>query len=102
MNRGADQFASDVARQLSIRIERDHVTNCLQQRVIGSAHDEARISSAAQESIEFFELASLSFPTHPFVLAGVPLSPAMKEMKAAVAVTSIQCVDTALSDCEQM
>ncbi len=26
----------------------------------------------------------------------------MKEMKAAVAVTSIQCVDTALSDCEQM
>ena len=37
MDRGADQLARHIARQLRVGIERDHITNLSQQRLVGRA-----------------------------------------------------------------
>src|SRR5689334_20183698 len=102
MNSGADELARDVARQLRVGVERDYVTNVFQQRIVGGAHKEARVVCAPQQSVELLELAAFAFPTHPAILARVPLSPAMEEMKAIVAMPAIERVDAALRDREQI
>src|SRR5690242_12256595 len=102
MNGGADEFARNVAWQLRVGVERDHVTNTFQQRIVGSADEETRVARTAQQSIELFELATLSFPPHPTVLARIPLPPPVEEMKTIVAMTAIECVDAALRDREEV
>ena len=101
VNRGADELARDVAWKLRVRVECDHVTDRLQQCVVRSAHDEARVLRAAKQPVKLFELAAFALPAHPFVLALVPLSFSVKEVKALVAVAAVQRIDAALRDREE-
>ena len=48
---------------------------------------------AAQEAIEFGELAALALPSHPAAFAGVPPPLAMKEKEAPAAVARVQLLD---------
>src|ERR1700752_1674313 len=101
MNGGADELARDVAWKLSVGVERDHVTDRLQQRVICRADDETRIRRAAQQSIELFEVSTFAFPAHPFAFTFIPQSSSVKEMEALVTVVAVQAIDPALCDREE-
>src|SRR5687767_5097869 len=96
MHCGADEFASDVARKLGVGIERDHVADGLEQRVVAGAYYEARLAVAPQQTVELFQLASLSFPAHPFFFTRVPQTLAMKQVETSFAVVLVQRLDSAL------
>src|SRR5690348_1376582 len=102
MNRRADEFARDVARQLCVGVERDDVTDVFQERVVRRVYDEARIAGAAEQPVELLEFAALAFPTHPTVLAGIPLTTTMEEVKTIVAMPAVERVYAALRDREQV
>src|SRR6185369_14107927 len=102
MNGGADELARDVAWKLSVRVQCDHVTDRLQQLVIRSADDEARVGCATKQPVKFFELSAFAFPAHPFLFTFVPLSFSVKEVKAFVTVATVQSIDAALCDREEI
>src|SRR5205085_5812173 len=72
-----------------------------QQVFVGGMHNNTGVGCAAKQSIKLFELASLSLPAHPFRLARIPHSSPVKQMKAVLAVSSVQGVNTTLRDGEQ-
>ena len=56
-------------------------------------HDETRVGGAAQETVEFRELAALPLPSHPAPFAGVPAPLAVKEKEARRSVALVQLID---------
>src|ERR1700720_3487908 len=96
MNCGSHQPARRVARKLRIGIKRDDVANLREQRLARGLNHEARISSAAQQLVEFVQLAAFSFPTHPLTFARIPLPPAMKQVETqrlTLAITLVQLLN---------
>ena len=79
--RDADQLARGIARQLRIRIERDDVADARQRLAGTDRGGEAGIGGAAQQAIEFFQLAALALPSHPHLLALVPQALAVQKRK---------------------
>src|SRR5258705_4391597 len=75
----ADQRARGVAREPGVRIEREAVANRRQQVQAPDLDGEARIGRAAQQTVEFFDLAALALPADPRLLALVPLAAAGEE-----------------------
>ena len=49
-----------------------------------------RIDCAAEQAVQFMELAALAFPAHPFVLLRIPLSRAMQQQEPVRAVAQIE------------
>src|SRR5207302_8414520 len=92
VNGSANQPARGVARQLGIGVERDDIAHPSEERGVASLSDETRVLSAAQQAVQFAQLAAFSFPTHPFVLTGIPTATTMKQMEArpVVAVASVE------------
>ena len=76
----ADQPLCRADRQTRIGIERNDITDAVRQRC-GAAIDGEKtgIGCAAQQTIEFMQLAALAFPANPFPLACVPQPPAMQK-----------------------
>ncbi len=83
MCRGAHQAPHRIDRQAGIGIERDHVAHafrCARRDAVD--WQEGRVPGAAQQAVEFVQLAALAFPAHPFLLRSVPLAAALKQIKA--------------------
>ena len=61
-----------------------------------------RVARAAQQAIEFFELAALAFPREPFAFGFIPLPPPMKEKEAISRLISlvIRCGITCVQFCD--
>src|SRR4029079_491763 len=84
MRDDADETPGRVARQSRVRVERDAVADRGEHADITDLDREAGVGGAAQQPIEFFDLAALAFPAHPRVLAFVPLARAMEQEEAAL------------------
>ncbi len=109
----ADQAQRRVARQLGVGIQRDDIAHASQDvrllRVVGSAaiqRHEAGVGGAAQQPVEFMELATLALPAHPAVLAGVEPAPSVQQVEAFAArgraVPLVQRGDGLLRDADQV
>ncbi|MCB1282482.1 MAG: hypothetical protein KDB18_13250, partial [Salinibacterium sp.] len=61
----ADQLSGSIARQARVAVERDAVANMWQDDRLADTGSETRIRGTPQQSIELFDLAALTFPTHP-------------------------------------
>ncbi len=72
-------------REPGIGIQRDNVAHAGWQFVKKRRFDKAGIGGAAQQPIEFVQLAALALPAHPASLAGVPGAPAVQQQKADAA-----------------
>src|SRR5690606_28490540 len=100
----ADELAGAVLRKLRIGVERDDVPHRPQH--LGTADDvaEAVFGAAAEELVEFIELAALSLPAHPDAFLRVPPPRAMEEEEDVVplrGVFAIERVDRLLGGLEQ-
>ncbi len=72
-----------VARQPGVGIERDDVADAGGHvRRLPVEVQEARVGRAAQQPVQFVQLAALAFPADPARLAGVPDALAMQQQEA--------------------
>ena len=79
----ADQPAHGVSRQPRIGIERDHIAHAGRNGGrLAADGQEARVDGAAQQAIQFVQLAALALPTHPDALRFVPQPSPMQEQEA--------------------
>src|SRR6185503_17309547 len=81
MDSCAQETAGSVSRQLSVGVQRDYVANLGKQLSPGGGNNKAGVLSAAQQLIEFAELAAFSFPADPFAFGLAPLPPPVKKME---------------------
>src|SRR6188768_3931599 len=100
MSELADQLAADVARQLRVGIEREHVADRGEQLARRADHRERRLPIAEQQSVQLLELAALALPAHEALLFGVVLAPAMQQPEtwAVPAVALVQGPDAVLGE----
>ena len=80
----ADQPAHGVARQPRVGVERDDVAH-VAGTAGGRVHEERGVGRAAQQPVQFVQLAALALPADPSPFACVPDAPAMKQQKARAA-----------------
>ena len=88
-----DEPSAGFERKLGIGIQGDDVSNRMKKVDLTVADNEAGVRRAAQEPIEFGQLATLAFPAHPESFAGIPAALAVKIEKPLPAVSRIQLVD---------
>ena len=74
----ADELARRIARQHRVRIQGNDKAYPL--RLFGGAI--GCFAVALKQAIEFFDLAPLSFPAHPFAFRRIPKAIAVEDMKA--------------------
>ena len=118
MNRGANQTARCVARQLRVGIQCDHVTNLCQQLGAGRGQKKTRhwvrrrpaclfltIKALKNQPIKLAQLAPLAFPTDPFAFGLAPFTRPVKKMKPhrrAATVLPVEFLDTVLCAFENL
>ena len=61
-----------VARKFRVGIKRQDKADRV--RKLSSDGDKRRIRCAAQQAVQFMELAAFALPSHPFVLLRIPFS----------------------------
>ena len=99
MAQGTDQFLCHTARQARVRVEGDDETNTAWNlERFRFNRNKTGVSRAAQQSIEFVQLAAFAFPTHPTPFALAPFAVAVIQQKprataGSFAVTVIQLLD---------
>ena len=82
----ADQAAHRVARQSRVGVERDDVANIGgRDGRPGADVDEGGVGRAAQQPVQFVQLAALALPADPPRFAFVPDATAMQQQKAVAA-----------------
>ena len=95
MRQRPDQSTRGVARQLSIEIQSDDVTDVPERRPISGFYRKC-ILFIQQKAIKLEQFAAFTFPTHPDAFAGVISSMTVKMRKGSlqlVRVFSIQLLD---------
>src|SRR4029453_11649413 len=97
MRHRADEPLDGAAGQSSVGIEGDDVAN--PGRHDGARGHDGGVRRPTQEAIQLVELAALSLPSHPRLLAVVPEPPPVEEKESDTAlgrgaVTAIQTLDT--------
>ncbi len=75
----ADQPAHGLPRQAGVGVQGDHIAHALRQ---GGGSQEGRVGGAAQQPIEFVELAALALPADPAPLSLVPQAFAVQQHEA--------------------
>jgi hypothetical protein len=100
----AHQLAGDVAWQLRVRIEREHVLDRGEQLAGSGDDDERCLLIAEQQSIQLLQLATLALPPHEAAFLGVVLAPAMQqpEARAGAAMPLVQDLDAAPGELQQL
>ena len=82
----ADQPVHRVARQPGVGVERDDVADAGgHRRRLPAEVQEAGVGRAAQQPVQFVQLAALAFPADPPRLAGVPDPLAVQQQEAVAA-----------------
>src|SRR5262249_20829092 len=100
MRQGFDHPPGLAAEQLCICIERDDKPNALESSAIARTKKSFQLGRrlAHEESIELLELAALSLPADPALLALAPRTPPMEKKEPARSVPAIQFIDPAGDD----
>ncbi|MNZ46192.1 hypothetical protein D3C78_638680 [compost metagenome] len=94
MLHGADQLLRRIARQLGIGVEGDDVTHGLQGREIADDQRKTLQPGAAQQRIEFGELAALALVAHPHLLGRIPAPRAVEQEEViGIRVFAVQRLD---------
>ena len=102
VGQGSHQPPTRFHRQLRVGVERDHISDRSQDRHIAVGDNEARVRCAAQQPVEFFELAALALPPHPALLARIPPPFPVKEEKPIGAVPLVELVDAAPRELQKL
>ena len=97
MRHGADQSSGSAGRYVAVRVQRNDVAYTIEVNTVGAVLQViACVGGAAQKFVEFFQLATLSFPSHPTLRILIPQSAAMKQQKrvnTACRVSTIEIVN---------
>ena len=88
-----DHFASSVARQLGIRVERDHVRHS-NQLIYVAGRLRKTIGSTSQGSIQVRELAPLAFVSHPHTFRFIPFPIAMQQEERVFSSARIEAIES--------
>ena len=72
MGHGADELPRDIARQLRVRVERDHVLDGREDPLVPHNLREVLAADSPKEPVELEELPPLALVAHPQALAIVP------------------------------
>ena len=81
MGHGGHELPRGIARQLGIRIERDHIFHRGQDVRLSDDRGKPIRRPAAQEPVQVRQFASLPLVSHPEPLMGIPATRAMEEKK---------------------
>src|SRR6185437_10389674 len=98
----ADETDGAAARQTCVGVERDDVADAVAElcKLVGG-DDETGVACAAQQAVQFMELAALALPAHPFALRRIPAAAAMEQEETLFAVTGVEFVYSLLRRFEQ-
>ncbi|MNO61713.1 hypothetical protein D3C76_523680 [compost metagenome] len=82
----ADQPQRRLARQAGVGVEGDHVAHVARHlRFLPGDGDETGVGRAAQQAVQFMQLAALALPAHPALLAGIEQAAPMQQEEARAA-----------------
>ncbi len=85
------QFVRGIARQLRIRVQRDHVLDVSQQGQISSLHGEI-VMRPEKQLVEIQQLSALALPGHPNAFGFVVRAMPVEEEERAFALSRIFCI----------
>src|SRR5258707_653676 len=88
MRDGANQFASGVARQLCIGVQRDHVLDTAQLFLVAGYRRKV-VGLSQQQIIQIQQFAALALPTHPNLFDGIESTIPVKQEKCAFAIARV-------------
>src|SRR6185312_1797395 len=82
MRDDANQLPGGISGQARVAVERDAVLHQRQDRRVANCHDKTGVRRAAEQTVEFLDLAPLALPSHPETFLLVPLTRAMEQEEA--------------------